>query len=233
MRNTNGLLVVVEKPFAPSTRECNSMIDLANAKSKILAVFQNRRWDADYATLQKIILDGKIGRVLEFESHFDRYSLDSHTDWAAVETPGAGVLYDLGTHLIDQILNIFGLPQSVTGFLSVQRESFSGPVDSCTVLLHYRSGLLATVKASALSAEAAQLRFWARGDRGSYKKVRVLPELHIKPLTLQQYHLDPQEPQLASGMQAGDPQFGKEDAGKEGKLWCQLTDSIINISQVF
>ena len=91
--------------------------------------------------------------------------------WKSETIAGGGVVYDLGTHLIDQVVAVAGLPKKITGFLGTQRESnTSGYEDSCTVLLHY-DGMLATVKASVVSPEVDQLRFWVRGSKGSFKKV--------------------------------------------------------------
>lgn len=164
--------VIVEKPFCPSSKECDELIALAKEKGKILTVFQNRRWDADFVTLKRILAENKLGRVVEFESHFDRFDpVVPPRD--LVDSPGSGVIYDLGTHLFDQVLNLYGPPTRVTGFLGRQRErtDSGGPFDACSVLLHYGSGLLATVKASPISADDLQLRFWIRGSKGSYKKV--------------------------------------------------------------
>lgn len=165
--------MVVEKPFCPSSEECDKLIALAKTTGKLLTGFQNRRWDADYVTLRNILADGKLGRVVEFESHFDRYDPEV-APRDAQDSPGSGVIYDLGTHLLDQILNIYGMPARVTGFLSKQRAKATsqGAYDSCTILLHYESGLLATVKATPISCDEEQLRFWVRGDNGSYKKVK-------------------------------------------------------------
>lgn len=123
-------------------------------------------------TLKRILAENQLGRVVEFESHFDRFD-PSVPPRDLLDTPGSGVVYDLGTHLFDQILNIYGPPARVTGFLGRQRErtDSGGPFDACTVLLHYASGLLATVKASPISCDDLQLRFWVRGSKGSYKKV--------------------------------------------------------------
>ncbi|KAJ0107336.1 hypothetical protein J7T55_015802 [Diaporthe amygdali] len=195
--------VVVEKPFCPSSTECDCLIALAKDKGKILTVFQNRRWDADFVTLKRILAENQLGRVVEFESHFDRYDpVVPPRD--LVDSPGSGVIYDLGTHLFDQILDIYGPPTGVTGFLGRQRErsDSGGPFDACSVLLHYGSGLLATVKASPMTCDEVQLRFWVRGSKGSYKK----------------YHFDPQEPQLVSGIKPGDPSFGVEQTTQAGVL---------------
>lgn len=172
LTNPFSSAVVVEKPFCPSSKECDELIALAKEKAKILTVFQNRRWDSDFVTLKRTLAENKLGRVVEFESHYDRYDpVVPARD--LVDTPGSGVVYDLGTHLFDQILNIYGPPAGVTGFLGRQRErtDSGGPFDACSVLLHYSSGLLATVKASPMSADDVQLRFWVRGSKGSYKKV--------------------------------------------------------------
>jgi predicted dehydrogenase len=120
----------------------------------------------------------------------------------AVDVLGSGVIFDLGTHLFDQVLQLYGSPEKVTAFLSHQRPGAGaqGPEDACTVLLHYPGGLLVTVKASPLSADEAQLRFWVRGEKGSFKK----------------YHIDPQEPQLVGGMKTTDEGFGYESADKSG-----------------
>ncbi|VUC25261.1 unnamed protein product [Clonostachys rosea] len=197
------LVMVVEKPFCTTSKECDELIDLAKAKGKLLTVFQNRRWDADFVTLKKLLEDNVLGRVVEFESHFDRYD-PQVPPRDATPTPGSGVIYDLGTHLLDQILHIYGLPSRVTGFLDRQRSGAdpNGVFDACTILLHYDTGLLATVKASPLSADKNQLRFWVRGEKGSYKK----------------HHLDPQEPQIIGGMEITDAKFGLEEAGNEGIL---------------
>ncbi|PYI12533.1 oxidoreductase [Aspergillus sclerotiicarbonarius CBS 121057] len=217
-----GMHVIVEKPFCPSSRECNELITLAKNKGLVLTEFQNRRWDADFVTLRKILDDGRLGRVVELESHFDRYESEVPVSgsWAGGHGDvcgrgsgsGSGAIYDLGTHLIDQVVVGFGLPCKVTGFLGVQRglRDEGGPQDACTVLLHYESGLLVTVKASAVSPERAQLRFWVRGDKGSFKK----------------YHLDPQESQLVGGMKVNNPMFGWENTENAGVITL-ATDGIL------
>ena len=171
----HGKHVIIEKPFTPSSKEASELIALANKHSRLLTVYQNRRWDTDFLTLSKLLEHRTLGRVVEFETHFDRYrpaAPDPASTWKAKASPGGGAVYDLGTHLIDQAVVAFGLPDRVTGFVGSQREHNPGEVeDSCTVLLHYHSGLLATVKAAVVSPEEKQLRYWVRGDKGSYKKV--------------------------------------------------------------
>lgn len=115
--------------------------------------------------------------------------------------PAGGAIYDLGTHLLDQVVHLFGLPARVTGFLGAQRENnVTNYEDSFTVLLHYTNGLLVTAKGAVISPEEKQLRFWIRGDKGSYKK----------------YHLDIQEDQLKAGLRPGDDNYGQESVDRYG-----------------
>lgn len=168
----HGKHVIVEKPFTPTAREAGALIASAQKCDRLLSVYQNRRWDADFLTLRKLLDEKRLGRVVEFESHFDRYrpiAPSAAETWKAKPLPGGGVLYDLGSHLIDQVLVLFGTPERITGFVGSQREG--GVEDWFTVMLHYEAGFVATVKAGCLSAEVDQLRFWLRGVGGSYWKV--------------------------------------------------------------
>lgn len=128
-------------------------------------------------TLSKLVKNGTLGRVVEYETHFDRYRpvIPNTDSWKYKVLPAGGAIYDLGTHLLDQVVYLFGLPQQVTGFVGSQREvNPTGFEDSFMVLLHYNSGLLVTAKCSVVSPEEKQLRFWVRGDKGSFKKARNL-----------------------------------------------------------
>lgn len=172
----HGKHVVVEKPFTPTSKEAEELIDIARKHERLLTVYQNRRWDTDFLTLSALLNKGALGRVVEFETHFDRHRPEApaaSSTWKAQPLPGGGAAYDLGTHLIDQVVVLFGLPDKITAFVGSQKEHNPEHVeDSCTILLHYESrGLLATVKAGVVSPETEQLRFWVRGEKGSYKKV--------------------------------------------------------------
>ena len=179
----HGKHVIVEKPFTPSSKEASELIAVSKKHDRLLTVYQNRRWDSDFLTLSRLLEHKTLGRLVEFETHFDRHrpqAPDPASTWKAKSLPGGGVVYDLGTHLIDQVVVACGLPDKITGFVGSQREHNPGEVeDSCTVLLHYVSGLLATVKAAVVSPEERQLRFWVRGETGSYKKVSCQPVLRI------------------------------------------------------
>jgi len=101
---------------------------------------------------------------VEFETHFDRHrpEVSTRSTWKAKPLPGGGVVFDLGTHLMDQVVKTFGMPQKITGFVGTARAQDPGFDDSCTILLHYKSGLMATVKATVVSPEVNQLRYWIR-----------------------------------------------------------------------
>ncbi|KAL9111103.1 MAG: hypothetical protein Q9227_004366 [Pyrenula ochraceoflavens] len=199
-----GKHVVVEKPFTPTSREAYKLVALAKEKGKILTVYQNRRWDSDFLTLSKLLKNGSLGRVVEFETHFDRHrpEIPQTESWKYKVIPGGGVIYDLGTHLMDQVVTLFGLPSRVTGFIGSQRErNPEGFHDSCMIILHFE-GMKAIIKAAVVSPEVRQLRYWVRGDKGSFKK----------------YHLDCQEDQLKEGLKPGDPSYGTEPKERYGTL---------------
>ncbi|PGH07542.1 hypothetical protein AJ79_06277 [Helicocarpus griseus UAMH5409] len=199
-----GKHVIVEKPFTPTHQEADELAELSKKQNRLISVYQNRRWDADYVTLSKLVKNGSLGRVTEFETHFDRHRPEMPTtgSWKTKPTPGSSAIYDLGTHLIDQVVHLLGLPKRITGFIGSQREkNDSGYEDSFTLLLHYGQ-TLATVKTTVISPEEKQLRFWVRGDKGSFKK----------------YHLDIQEEQLKASVRPGGDGYGKEPSDRYGVL---------------
>ena len=159
-----------------------------------------------------------MGRVVEFESHFDRHRpLAPPTTWKSHAAPGNGAIYDLGTHLLDQIVFLFGLPNRITAFLGSQRspakDDSSEVEDSFTILLHYdERGLLATAKAGVVSAMPRQLRFWVRGTEGSFQK----------------FNLDCQENQLKEGMKPTEPGFGKSEDEEAWDLYTMKNGKVVN-----
>ncbi|MEP7185361.1 MAG: oxidoreductase [Rhodanobacter sp.] len=184
-----GKHVVVDKPFALDLAEARALAALADSSGRMLSVFQNRRWDSDFLVVGKAIADGEIGEVAHFESHFDRFRPEVRVRWREQAGPGAGIWYDLGPHLIDQALELFGLPNRVSGRLAIQRHAGESP-DWAHVLLDYGKPQV-ILHASMLVAAGSQ-RFVAHGDRGSLIKARV----------------DQQEPQLLAGMAPGAPGWG-------------------------
>ncbi|KAH7176941.1 putative NAD binding Rossmann fold oxidoreductase [Dactylonectria macrodidyma] len=196
-----GKHVLTEKPFVPTSKEAGQLDEIAKKQQRILCVYQNRRWDSDFLTLKHILSQGTLGRLVEFNTHFDRYRAAGYSSesWKGSLgiNDGGGVLYDLGTHLIDQVYSLFGLPQAVHGRLVSQRQGkldIDDP-DSLSAELVYPNGMLVNIRAGVLSAESRQVRYWIRGSKGSFHK----------------YNLDKQEPQLKDGMSPEDPAFGVDD----------------------
>ncbi|QRV91094.1 oxidoreductase yteT [Ceratobasidium sp. AG-Ba] len=189
----------------------------------VLSAFQNRRWDSDFLTVKKLINEGKLGDITEFESHFDRYRPSPRTTafWREAAGPGAGHTFDLGPHLIDQVLQLFGRPNRLTGFIQNLR-GFGGPAVDDTFLIHFHYDrkpypIRATVAASSLSVKKSQLRFSVRGSKGSFEKKG----------------LDPQEDQLKAGKPTPlDPQFGREVEGIFGTLDTVTEDGSIQTEKV-
>lgn len=197
--------VLVEKPFVPTAAQADTLARLATTHACLLCVYQNRRWDADFLTVQQLRRDGRLGRIVEFESHFDRWKPERPTTWKGMLSmaEAGGPLYDLGTHLLDQVVVAFGVPRAVTGFFANERNDGTAEPDAFTAVLQYGPGApLVTVKSGVVSADTAQLRFWVRGTKGSYKK----------------YHLDVQEDQLKQGLKPGDAGFGVESQDRAGSF---------------
>ncbi|GAA6062060.1 hypothetical protein JCM10212_003558, partial [Sporobolomyces blumeae] len=214
---SHGKHVVVEKPITPTSDEAQELANLARDKNLVLAVYQNRRWDADFLTIKHLMSQGAFGEMSEFQSNFDRYRNEAAQtkQWKEKALPGSGLAYDLGSHLVDQILDLFGAPQRVTGFVQNSRLIGNPDVpDQFLIHLHYdpqpstagRSlPLIATARGSSLSLVSPQLRFTVKGTKASYVK----------------HGLDVQEDQLKKGGQDAvrDQGFGKESSEASGVLY--------------
>ncbi len=160
--------VIVEKPFTVTSAEADKLIEEAEKRNKILSVYQNRRFDSDFLTVRRVLKNGKLGRLVEYEAHYDRFrnSLRPST-WKEEGTPGTGLLYDLGSHLIDQAQQLFGVPQAVTAFLDSQRDNSRIP-DSFEVILHY-NGVKVTLK-SGMLVKAPLPKYILLGTHGAFVK---------------------------------------------------------------
>lgn len=176
-----GKHVVLEKPFAPTLEEGRELLSLAASAGRVLAVFHNRRWDGDFLALTDVVASGVLGRLSHVESHFDRYRPLVRDRWRERPGVGAGLWYDLGPHLVDQALQLFGLPDRVTGSLAAQRPGAQAD-DWAHVILEY-SRLRVLLHASVVVAAPAP-RFVVHGQAGSWIK----------------YGLDGQERQLAAAL---------------------------------
>jgi predicted dehydrogenase len=184
-----GRNVVVDKPFTISVDEARHLATVAREKDVVLSVFQNRRWDSDFLTVQDAIRQDLLGRVVLFESRIDRYRPEVRDRWREVPGPGAGLLYDLGPHLIDQTLVLFGIPDSVQATLAKQRRGAKTD-DFFQLVLRYGE-MVATLAAGSL-VSGGSARFSVHGDRASVVKE--------KP--------DIQEDQLRAGVLPGSPDWG-------------------------
>jgi predicted dehydrogenase len=162
-----GKHVVVDKPIAPTLDEARATAMLAAGSDRVLAVFQNRRWDGDFLALRDLLSRGVLGEVSHFESHFDRYRPLVRDRWREQPGAGAGLWHDLGPHLVDQALQLFGLPDRVWGSLAAQRAG-SQVDDWAHVVLEYNRRR-AILHASVLVAAPA-VRFVVHGRDGSWIK---------------------------------------------------------------
>lgn len=194
-----GKHVVVEKPFTLTSSKGEELIDLSRSKNLVLSVFQNRRWDGDFLTVKKVISDQLLGRLVEFETHFDRYRNYIQDSWKEDDLTGTGTIYNLGSHLIDQALVLFGMPQSVFADIRILRTG--GKIDdSFDILLKYAE-IKVLLKAGYLIREPGA-RFSLHGTLGSYIK----------------HGLDPQEEALKNGIQPSTQGWGIEDKSSWGLL---------------
>jgi predicted dehydrogenase len=184
-----GRNVVVDKPFTITVEQARHLATVAKENHVLLSVFQNRRWDSDFLTIQDAIRQDLLGRIVMLESRIDRYRPDVRDRWREVPGPGAGLLYDLGPHLIDQTLLLFGIPDTVQGTLANQRRAAKTD-DFFQLVLRYGE-LVATLGAGSL-VSGGSARFAVHGDRASVVKQ--------KP--------DIQEDQLRAGVVPGSPDWG-------------------------
>lgn len=192
----SGKHVVVDKPFTINTKEADELIALAANRNQILSVYHSRRFDSDFFTLQKIIKNGLLGDIVEFESRYDRFR--NHLKpgaWREEDAPGTGILYDLGSHLIDQAQALFGLPMSVSSDLRIQRKGGKA-IDNFEVILHY-PGIKASIKAGMLVREPLP-RLILLGINGSYVKYGMdVQEEALKagftPLTKENWGIEPDD----------------------------------------
>lgn len=199
-----GKHVVVEKPFTVTVQEAQTLIDLAREKNLILSVFQNRRWDGDFMTVQQVVANNLLGSLVEFEGHYDRYRnfVEANT-WKEETGPGSGILYNLGSHMIDQSLVLFGLPEAVTADIRIQRPG--GKIDdSYDIRLDYPS-LRVILKSGYLVREPGP-RYTLLGTEGTFHK----------------YGLDPQEDALKAGRLPTEKNWGVEEKEFWGKINTQI-----------
>ena len=193
-----GKHVVVEKPVTLKSEDTDQLIQLAREKGLVLSVFQNRRWDGDFLTVKKIIESGKLGRLVDFESRFDRFRNYLKNSWKEQAT-GTGTLYNLGSHLVDQALQLFGMPERLYCDTRMFRDGAETD-DSYDLFLYYPD-FKCLLRSSYLVREATP-RFSLNGIEGSFRV----------------YGLDPQEEALKNGVIPGSQGWGSDPSTSHGKI---------------
>jgi scyllo-inositol 2-dehydrogenase (NADP+) len=195
-----GKNVLVEKPFTATVAEAEELIALSKKQGKTLSVFQNRRFDSDFMTVKRVIESGFLGKIINFEIHFNRYKpVLNPKKWKEVVAPASGIIYDLGSHIIDQAVALFGVPQSIWGQTFTQREH-SEIDDAFDIRLDY-GDLKVSLRASLLVREDSP-RYIIHGTKGSFVK----------------YGIDVQEDHLKVEMLPTDEGFGVESTENSGIL---------------
>jgi scyllo-inositol 2-dehydrogenase (NADP+) len=195
-----GKHVLSDKPFTATVKQADEVIAAAEVARRIDTCYQNRRYDADFLTLRQLMDDGQLGEVLHYEARFDRFNPAVGDRWQETEQPGVGIHYDLGAHIIDQALVLFGMPDWVQGDVQKQREG-SGIIDSFQVRMGI--GPIRIDLAAGLLVADHDLRYRVHGTRGSWVK----------------HHLDPQEEQIWHlGMTPQSEGYGLEEESHYGTL---------------
>lgn len=190
-----GKNVVIDKPFAGTSGEARELMDLAKSEGVLAIPFHNRRWDGDFLTVKKLLAESAVGRLVTFESHFDRFRpVPRENTWKESGNPANGMLWDLGPHLVDQCLALFGSPETITASVRADRDQ-TEIEDAFDITFSYTKGgkrLMAHCRTSYLACDNSA-RFLLHGTRGSFRK----------------FGLDPQEPKLVAGAKV--PQQGSPE----------------------
>jgi len=194
-----GKHVVIDKPFAIDPAEGADLIALAKDRGRMLTVFHNRRWDGDFLTVARLIESERLGEVALAELRWDRFRTEIKPGWKEVRDEGTGLLADLGPHLIDQAIRLFGLPDAVEGDVAMQRPGALVD-DYFEVTLHY--GQRRVILSCSSLAMAPRPRFALHGTKGSFVK----------------YGVDPQEAQLRAGGTPADADYGHDAPEAFGQL---------------
>jgi scyllo-inositol 2-dehydrogenase (NADP+) len=195
--------VIIDKPFTLTSEEAAQLIRLARGRGRLLTAYQNRRWDGDFKTVEKILVSGLLGRLVTFESHMDRFRPQPRLKiWQESGGPGSGTLFNLGPHLVDQALTLFGKPDSL--FTSVRVDRDDASTDDVFDITLFYPRLTAYLRASTV-AKAPGARFTLHGTQGSFVK----------------FGIDPQEDALRSGIGFDTPGFGHDPEEAWGNLYLE------------
>lgn len=209
----SGKHVIVEKPLAVTVVEALKLKEMAEENRVFVSAYQNRRLDGGFITAKRIIEEGVLGNILDYESHFDRYVIGMNKkEWKNIKTDGVNILYDLGVHLIDQVYSLFGMPKEVYADFRKQREE-TPDFDNFEIKLYY-DNLKATVSAGEVVAEQGP-HIVVRGKNGSYTK----------------FGMDVQEQALKSGEKPGVCGWGEDVPENYGSL-CVWANGTFNKKRV-
>lgn len=201
-----GKHVVVEKPFTITSKDALKLTEIAKKEKRILSVYQNRRYVVDFITIKEIISKKLLGEIHEYEAHYDRYRPGLRSNaWREEQGPGNGIFYDLGAHLIDQALYLFGLPKTITADIRVQRDHAKAD-DYFDVRLDY--GFKKVILKGGMLVREPGPRYMIHGTKGSYIK----------------YGEDPQEQLLRQGILPVAADWGTEDSGQYGLLHTEIDE---------
>lgn len=195
-----GRHVLVDKPFTTTVAEAEDLVQVAKQNERVLSVYQERRYTGDFVTVQRVVADGVLGRIVSYEAHFDRFRLELRPGaWREHPLPGSGVWFDLGPHLLDQALLLFGIPEAISADIRIERDG-AAVDDAFDVTLRYPR-MRATLRGSMLAQPLAP-SFALHGTKGSFVK----------------YGLDPQEAALKAGRTPDEPDWDVEPAELYGQL---------------
>jgi predicted dehydrogenase len=200
-----GKHVVIDKPFAATSEQAKELWKIAEERGLVLAPFHNRRWDGDFLTVKKLVDEKAVGRLVTYEACWDRFRpLPRENTWKEAGDLANGLLFDLGPHLVDQALVLFGTPTGITASVRKDRDQ-TDIEDAWDITLHYPK-LMVYCRSSMLACDASP-RFLLHGTRGSFKK----------------YGLDPQEPAMVGGAKVPPMGDAKKWLGESEEHWGTLT----------
>ncbi len=198
---TAGRDVVVDKPFATSYNEAAELVHFAEKSGHLLTVYQNRRYDGDFQALRQLVAAGTLGRIVRFETNYDRFRPNLKPNaWREQQVPGAGILFDIGPHLIDHAMQLFGRPEAITADIRIEREGGLAD-DAFDILFQYPNNMRAVLRSSILAA-TQRPRFLLFGTNGAFLKQTF----------------DPQEMNLRRGEISKDKPWGAEPEENWGLL---------------
>jgi scyllo-inositol 2-dehydrogenase (NADP+) len=171
----SGHDVVVDKPFTTSYAEAVDLVNFAEKSGRFLTVYQNRRYDGDFQAIRQLVADGTLGRIVRFETNYDRFRPNLKPNaWREKAAPGAGILFDIGPHVVDHAIVLFGLPEAVTADIRIERQGGLAD-DAFDIMFHYPESMRAVLSSNILAA-SQRPRFLLFGSKGAFVKQSVDPQ---------------------------------------------------------